>query len=227
MCVFHSAPNPRSSLHSVLTAILLCVGLVCGGISACAANPAGPTSTAQPTPLPTAPIALPFTPTPRPLLTFADPFNDARLLPEGVACLPDYLDINRAVIAKMANGGLSIRLNLSAPLPANIEAGNHGFDFSLFLGDDIVRPVAQFRVLAAGPRYTALYTNLNIPLQPDPGFTAAGSGSQLEMTIQPGLLAGLPDTVTASLKTFFCPPGSQYCCDDFASSSRSFSLTLK
>jgi hypothetical protein len=160
-------------------------------------------------------------------MSFSDPLNDSRRLPDGEICLPDYLDITHALISRMSNGGLQIRFDLAAALPARVAPGNNGFDFFIYLGDDIVRPVAQFRVLAAGPRYTALYSTLDTPLQPVLGFTTWANDTQLGMIIQPELLADLPATVTASLKTFLCPPTSQFCCDDYATGGRSFSLSLR
>ncbi len=215
--------------HKKFTAMAKGCVLILFVLSGC--NSILPTS--SPVPQPSATVILQSTlppvptATPHDFLIFPDPFNDARRLPDDVACLPDYLDISRAAIAKMANGGIQIRIDLSATVPTRIEPGNNGFDFSLYLGDDIVRPISQFRVLAAGPRYTALYTMAGSPLQPDPAFTAAFNGSQVIMEIQPSLLEDLPAAVTASLKTFFCPPGSQFCCDDFATPGRSFPLSLR
>jgi len=210
----------------LLTLLLLLHSVL---ISGCAT----PVITPAPSPQASATAALPPkqpappTSAPRELLSFSDPLNDERRLPDGVACLPDYLDITQAVIARMTNGGLQVRFSLAAAIPTLVEPGNDGFDFSLYLGDDIVQPIMQFRVLAAGTRYIALYTTPNTPLQPNLGFSIQMDGSRLEMLIQPELLANLPASVTASIKTFYCPPDNQFCCDDFATSGRSFPLTLR
>jgi hypothetical protein len=144
--------------------------------------------------------------------------DDGQEQEDGTACLPDYLDIQSAVITKTAEGGLDVTITMAGELPtSDIAPGNNGIDFLIYFEEKKVTADVAFRLLPREGVFAPMYISPGLDmLSSDPGFTVEYHGPTLTMHIASELIEAWPQKLVARLSTFYCPQGSTTCCGDQA-----------